>query len=233
MCSPQRPLTTSARNLDKNKSRSTHNCLEAPVQSSKCDNIPTFTQPCVSTSIALSMSTSSSNLSASSKISSTSSLSTNNAIPSLEVVGTSSRLSPSPFSSNVCTPRRAKCHGDIDEKHQIECANIKKAENTQALIPRNTVNLNSKRPKSSPALEMGNIVIKSDVRNNLNLRNLKNIKSTLKNLIKNKSNEQCSSSTDVISPSRMSPSKRGARRIRSREIIEELQVQVNLTRYQF
>ena len=179
------------------------------------------------------MSTSSSNLSASSRISSLSSSSANNDVPSLEVVGRSSQLSPSPFSSNGCTPRSTKCQPVINEEkstEECESAKLKKTLNKHLAVPTSQENLDpKKRPKSSSALEMGNIVLKNYLHNTVNFKESKSKKPT-RALKKNerKDIETIKSPTDPISPSRLSPSKRGVRRMRSREIIEELQIQVSI-----
>ena len=179
------------------------------------------------------MSTSSSNLSASSRISSLSSSSANNDVPSLEVVGRSSQLSPSPFSSNGCTPRGTKCQPVINEersKEESESANVKKTPNKHLAVPTSQENLDpKKRPKSSSALEMGNIVLKNYLHNNINFNEVKSKKPTRVSQNKErKDNIINKSPPDPISPSRLSPSKRGVRRMRSREIIEELQIQVSI-----
>ena len=173
------------------------------------------------------MSTSSSNLSASSRISSTSSSPGYNAVPSLEVVGISSQLSPSPFSSNGCTPSGSKCSTNIDGKTMQESAKPREPENTETLRQGSNININSKRPKSSSVFEMGNLIFKNDFHNQVNQKYMKYKKTCFRPTDEKNNTEQNDSPTEAISPSRMSPSKRGARRIRSREIIEELQIQVN------
>ena len=177
------------------------------------------------------MSTSSSNLSASSRISSLSSSSANNDVPSLEVVGRSSQLSPSPFSSNGCTPRGTKCQAVINEEgstEESESAKLKKTPNKHLAVPTSQENLDpKKRPKSSSALEMGNIVLKNYLHNNVNFKEVKSKKHRVSKNKERNDIETEMSPPDPISPSRLSPSKRGVRRMRSREIIEELQIQVS------
>jgi hypothetical protein len=177
------------------------------------------------------MSTSSSNLSALSRISSTSSSPGYNAVPSLEVVGTSSRLSPSPLSSYGCTPRGLKCGTNNDGKTIQESAKTREPENTETLIQVSNINIHSKRPKSSSASEMGNLIFKNDFQSQAIKKVMKYKETCFKPTNERNNKEQSDSPTEAISPSRMSPSKRGARRIRSREIIEELQIQVKDTFY--
>ena len=182
------------------------------------------------------MSTSSSNLSASSRISSLSSSSANNNdVPSLEVVGRSSQLSPSPFSSNGCTPRGTKCQPVINEERnteESESAKDKKTPHKHLVVPTSQENLDpKKRPKSSSALEMGNIVLKNYLHNNMNFKDVKSKKPIRASKNKDRNNiGTIKSPPDPISPSRLSPSKRGVRRMRSREIIEELQIQVSINK---
>ena len=176
------------------------------------------------------MSTSSSNLSASSRVSSISSSSAHNDVPSLEVVGRSSQLSPSPFSSNGCTPRGTKCQvvsNDGNKPKESESAKVKKPQTIPASVPTQSSNLDSKkRPKSSSALEMGNIVLKNYLHNKVSLKDIKSKKPQATRNRKSNGKDRVHSPPDPISPSRLSPSKRGVRRMRSREIIEELQIQV-------
>ena len=236
-CSPQR-TSSSKPIVALNKKRSwptSHNGLEHQKQLSKSNGNVSYHPNYVSSSIAISMSTSSSNLSASSRISSLSSSSANNDVPSLEVVGRSSQLSPSPFSSNGCTPRGTKCQPVINEersKEESESANVKKTPNKHLAVPTSQENLDpKKRPKSSSALEMGNIVLKNYLHNNINFNEVKSKKPTRVSQNKErKDNIINKSPPDPISPSRLSPSKRGVRRMRSREIIEELQIQVSINK---
>ena len=182
------------------------------------------------------MSTSSSNLSASSRISSISSSSANNDVPSLEIVGRSSQLSPSPFSSNGCTPRGTKCQTvNNDGKHsaELQSVNVKQSQTKHLSATTIQEHLDPKlRPKSSSALEMGNIVLKNFLHNNVNLKEVKSKKQQLPKRNESNVEEKIKSQVDPISPSRLSPSKRGVRRMRSREIIEELQIQVDIFTYQ-
>lgn len=80
---------------------------------------------------------------------------------------------------------------------------------------------------------MGNIILKRDFNHHLNLKDGKYIKHTFKSRRDSNYKVQISSPLDASYPSRMSPSKRGTRRIRSREIIEELQIQVEFSVFYF
>ena len=213
-----------------NKKRSissTQNGLECQKELSKSNGNVSYQQHYVASSIALSMSTSSSNISASSRVSS---LSSSSDVPSLEIVGRSSQLSPSPFSSNGCTPRGTKCqviNNDGKNTTESESAKVKKPQNIPASVLIQQANLDSKkRPKSSSALEMGNVVLKNYLHNNVSLKEAKSKKPQAPKNRNTNNKERVHSPPDPISPSRLSPSKRGVRRMRSREIIEELQIQV-------
>ena len=237
-CSPQRS-SVSRPIVVLNKKRSwpsAQNGLENQKQLSKSNGNVSNNPNNVSSSLALSMSTSSSNLSASSRISSISSSSANNDVPSLEIVGRSSQLSPSPFSSNGCTPRGTKCqtvNNDGKNSVELESAKVKKSQTKILSVTTIQENLDpKKRPKSSSALEMGNIVLKNYLHNNVNLKEVKSKKQQLPKRKESNVEEKIKSPVDPISPSRLSPSKRGVRRMRSREIIEELQIQVNISAYQ-
>ena len=237
-CSPQRSsLSRPIVVLNKKRSwPSAQNGLENQKQFSKSNGNVSNNPNNVSSSIAISMSTSSSNLSASSRISSISSSSANNDVPSLEIVGRSSQLSPSPFSSNGCTPRGTKCQTvNNDGKHsaELESVNVKKSQTKHLSATAIQEHLDPKlRPKSSSALEMGNIVLKNYLHNNVNLKEVKSKKQQLPKRNESNVEEKIKSQVDPISPSRLSPSKRGVRRMRSREIIEELQIQVGIITYQ-
>ena len=224
-CSPQRQPAKTSASLNKTKSRSTHNCLELPKHQIKNDSSTTFNQSCAASSIAISMSTSSSNLSVTSRISSASSLSAKNAYPPLEIVGTSTRLSPSPLSSNGCTSRGSKCNNNIEEKDLPESATGDA--NAHTLTSGGNLNEYFTRPKSSSVLEKINRVIENNTKIATKIEKEENIRiSNNQNNAKLEENGNSDSHLDAFSQSRLSPTKRGERRIRSREIIEALQIQV-------
>ena len=227
-CSPQRQPAKTSASLNKTKSRSTHNCLELPKHQTKNDSSTAFNRSCAASSIAISMSTSSSNLSVTSRISSASSLSGKNAYPPLEIVGTSTRLSPSPLSSNGCTSRGSKCNNNIEEKDLPESANGDA--NAHTLTSGGNLNEYLTRPKSSSVLERINNAIENNTNIATKLEKEENIRiSNNQNNVRSKFQEQNGnndSHSDAFSQSRLSPTKRGERRIRSREIIEALQIQV-------
>ena len=199
--------------------------MELPKHQIKNDSSTTFNQSCAASSIAISMSTSSSNLSVTSRISSASSLSAKNAYQPLEIVGTSTRLSPSPLSSNGCTSRGSKCNNNIEEKDLPESA--KCDANAHTLTSGGNLNDYFTRPKSSSVLEIKN----KDTENNANVATKLEIKESIRisnnqNIAKSEQKGNNDSHSDVFSQLRLSPTKRGERRIRSREIIEALQNQV-------
>ena len=170
--------------------------------------------------IARSMSTSSSNLS-----SLTTNSGSSNVCPPLEVIG----LSVSPFSSNGCTPRSSICNKSnnkqttSDPPDQDKATKGKKSTDTQAPIPVAPVDWQTKRPKSSSSVEMGNTKIGDGTRKtrqpDIMANNIQDCNSS------GKESDILNSNTNLYS--KIVPSKRGARRVRSREIVEELQIQVS------
>ena len=217
-------LPTSTVALNRKKSRSTQNCLDISKQQPTIDNTNLYSQPYASSSIAFSMSTSSSNLSSFS--------STYNAVPSLEVVGTSTQLSISPFSSGGCTPRGPKCNRNTDVKTSPP-EGAKVSENTQTSLSISNNSVDCKRPKSSSGLEIGHYKSESSPKHNLNTEEVNNNPVSHKKLNRNgNENVNIEITNTTLSPL-LSPSKRGARRIRSREIVEELQNQVSYLTFLF
>ena len=83
------------------------------------------------------------------------------------------------------------------------------------------------RPKSSSVLEKINRVIENNTKIATKIEKEENIRiSNNQNNAKLEENGNSDSHLDAFSQSRLSPTKRGERRIRSREIIEALQIQV-------